>query len=84
MSGGVVVPLFATKVAERAAERLVPSPLHPQSLSDYRQAGALQLARDQRTDSLGTWVAVAAGVGAFFVVRDWRSRQRQRRTKGST
>jgi len=71
-----VIDMFGRPIAERVAERAVPPVRQPVGLEEFRDAGSLQLQRDKQVDRLGTWLAVAAAVGAFFVVRDWRHKRR--------
>jgi hypothetical protein len=67
--------MFAAPIGERVADKVVPPVRQPGSLADYNDAGQLQLARDQSTNTIGTWLAVGLGVGVFFLVRDWRAKR---------
>jgi len=73
-----VVSLFAAPIGERVADKVVPPVRTPGSLAEYSDAAAIQVARDRHVGSLGTWVAVGAFAIAFFVVRDWRQKRRQK------
>ena len=82
-----VIPMFAQAVAERAADRVMPPELVPQTLPDYRMAARSKLDGERTVDSLGTWLAIGITVGTAWLTYGWLqqgSRRAESRRKGST
>lgn len=79
-NSGKVIELFGPALVEK----VVPPVRQPNSLAEFSDVGQIQVQRSRQTNTMGTFLALAAGVGVFFLVRDWRQTKRARSaSKGS-